>query len=129
MKQRMVARENRKWFLFYPEDKFKSRWDSLMTFCLIFTCMSTPLYISFQENAETMTPWEWINLAVDILFVIDIIVVFLSAFYNDDFQIVDNLKDIARHYLFGWFLIDVLAIMPFDLLSSRSVEGNSGSMN
>lgn len=41
-------------------------------------------------------------------------VVFFSAFYDDDFYLIDNLKDIARHYIMGWFLLDVLAIIPFD---------------
>ena len=113
-KQRMLQRENRKWYLLYPEDKYKEHWDIIMTFCLIFTCCSTPLFISFHEEKDTMDSWQYINLIVDIFFGIDIIVIFFSAFYDDDFQIVEELKDIARNYMFGWFLLDLMAITPFD---------------
>lgn len=86
----MLERENRKWYLFYPEDVIKQKWDMLMTYLLIFTCTSTPLFIAFHDNPEeSMSNWELINLIVDLCFAVDIIVVFLSAFYDDDFQIID----------------------------------------
>lgn len=84
-KLRMHCRENRKWYILYPEDTFKERWDIIMTFFLIFTCSSTPLFISFHEDSDTMTNWEYVNLVVDIFFAMDIIVIFLAAFYDDDF--------------------------------------------
>ena len=76
-----------------------------------------------------MTTWEVINLVVDICFAIDIFVVFLSAFYDHDFQIIDNAADIARNYIFGWFFLDVLAITPFDLISAENGEKGNNNMN
>ena len=88
-----------------------------MTWILIFTCISTPLFISFHKNNyDEWDSWEITNICVDIFFGFDIIVVFLSAFYDDDFRMIDNVKEIARAYLFGWFIIDLLAIIPFDQL-------------
>lgn len=65
-----------------------------------------------------MNTWEYINLIVDVFFGIDIIVIYFSAFYDDDFVIIDNLKDIARNYIIGWFLLDLMAITPFDEFTS-----------
>ena len=44
------------------------------------------------------------------------IVIFNSAFLNDDYAIVDDRKNIAKTYLQGWFLFDVIAIIPFDTI-------------
>ena len=69
-----------------------------------------------------------INITVDIIFGIDIIVIFFSAFYDSDFQLVDNLKDIARNYVTGWFIIDLFAITPFDEFS-KSGQDSHGDFN
>lgn len=82
----MVERTNRKSYLLYPEDRSKQRWDAIMTLFLIFTCLSTPLFIAFHEDhREVLTNWELVNLIVDLFFAIDIFVVFFTAFYDDDF--------------------------------------------
>lgn len=85
-----------------------------MTFLLILTCANTPMFIAFHEDGEEISNWTILNIVIDIFFAIDIVVMFLTAFYNDDFHIIDDTKIIARNYLFGWFLLDVLAITPFD---------------
>ena len=43
---------------------------------------------------------------------------------------VDDIKDIARNYIFGWFLIDLVAIVPFDKFASHddSSSGKVGSI-
>ena len=51
---------------------------------------------------------------MDFIFGIDIIVVFFSAYYNEDFKIIDDRAAIAREYVKGWFLLDFVAIIPFD---------------
>ena len=48
------------------------------------------------------------------------IVIFNSAFYTDDFVIIDNRKDIAIAYLKGWFLCDIISIIPFDTIFEYS---------
>lgn len=68
-------------------------------------------------------------MVIDVCFGLDIIVVFFSAFYDEDFYIIDNLKDIARYYLFGWFLLDILAIVPFDHLAAINNDDSDSSGN
>ena len=69
--------------------------------------------------------WTIVNYIVDLLFFVDIIVIFNSAFNNDDFEVVEDRKRIAVHYLTGWFLIDALSIIPFDfiIVQQQSSEG------
>lgn len=84
-----------------------------MTLVLIITCIITPLNIAFNDikHEEGGNLGDYI---IDFLFLIDIIVIFNSAYYNDDSEIIDDRKEIANSYLRGWFTIDLLAIIPFD---------------
>lgn len=87
-----------------------------MTFVLIITCIQTPLNIAFEDidpgNRDYFS--IYLDFVIDILFLIDIIVIFNTAFYDDDVEVIDNRKAIAVAYIQGWFMVDVLAIIPFD---------------
>ena len=91
----MSERVDRKWYLLYPEDTFKKRWDVLMTAMILLTCVYTPMFICFHEDKPGIDSAEMVNLVVDFVFAIDIFVVFFSAFYSEDFLLVDDMKDIA----------------------------------
>lgn len=58
------------------------------------------------------------------MFLCDMIIIFNSAYYDEDFNLVQDRKLIAKQYLTGWFSIDLLAIVPFDLFF-----GNSNDLN
>lgn len=100
----------------------------MITFCIFFSCCSTPLYVSFNEDTYGQGPWYFVNLSIDIIFGIDIFIIFFSAFYDDDFQLIDDLRDIARNYLLGWFLLDILAITPFEEFS-KNENDSTGDVN
>lgn len=54
--------------------------------------------------------------SVDVTFVIDILINFRTTFVNGQDEVVSHPGRIAVHYLSGWFLIDLVAAIPFDLL-------------
>jgi hypothetical protein len=56
------------------------------------------------------------------MFGIDILVIFNSAFYDDEFQIVEDRWIISKAYLQSWFVIDLLAIMPFELILQGTTD-------
>ena len=58
-----------------------------MALVLIITCAVTPIRIAFYTTDGSF--WILINYIIDILFALDIIIIFNTAFYDDDFQIVD----------------------------------------
>jgi hypothetical protein len=58
------------------------------------------------------------------MFLIDIIIIFFSAIQTEDMEIIHDRKYITKEYLTGWFVIDVIAIFPFDLLIGGSDEYN-----
>ena len=62
-------------------------------------------------------------MVTDALFGIDIIVVFMSEYYDGDMNLISNHKLIAINYVKGWFFIDVLAIIPFEIIITNVAKG------
>lgn len=59
---------------------------------------------------------EIVDLIVDIMFIIDIVINFRTTYVNENDEVVSHPGKIALHYFKGWFVIDVVAAIPFDLL-------------
>ena len=59
---------------------------------------------------------DFIDHFIDAMFLIDIILSFNTAILTDDMVLIDKRKDIAIYYVKSWFLIDVIACIPFDEL-------------
>ena len=74
----------------------------------------TPLSIAFNDIENVDPQSQVIDYIIDSLFLIDIFVIFNTAYYNDDSEIIDDRKEIASAYARWWFMIDLLAIIPFD---------------
>ena len=124
--ERMRFRKHKKgsWLL-YPEDQNKVSWDLFITFILMISCILTPYNIAFIDDEPLH--WKIINFTIDSLFAIDIIVIFQSCYYDDEFVIVENRWMIAKEYLKSWFIIDLVAILPFDVIF-KSAGANSVDM-
>lgn len=64
----------------------------------------------------TNGPMGIIDLIVDVIFILDILINFRTTYINKNEQIVSQPGKIALHYFKGWFLIDVVAAIPFDIM-------------
>ena len=83
-----------------------------MTMILLTTCFKTPYDIAFIND-----PPMWnkiIDYVIDFLFLLDIIIIFNTAFYDDDIELVDSRKTIFLTYFKGWFFIDLFSCIPTD---------------
>jgi CRP-like cAMP-binding protein len=80
-----------------PHSPFRIKWDGLLLVLLTFTCISSPLRISMidllvEENVELARALDVIELIVDLLFVVDFILSFSFAYFDD----LDGAKAIVR---------------------------------
>lgn len=53
---------------------------------------------------------------MDVTFIVDILINFRTTYVSGTDEVVSHPVRIAVHYLKGWFLIDLVAAIPFDLL-------------
>ncbi|XP_051944836.1 potassium voltage-gated channel subfamily H member 6-like [Hippocampus zosterae] len=111
---------------------FKAVWDWVILLLVIYTAIFTPYSATFllsdQEEAAMQTcgyscsPLNVVDLIVDIMFIVDIVINFRTTYVNSNDEVVSQSARIAVHYFKGWFLIDMVAAIPFDLLIYRSGE-------
>ncbi|XP_069094112.1 potassium voltage-gated channel subfamily H member 6 [Pleurodeles waltl] len=109
---------------------FKAVWDWLILLLVIYTAVFTPYSAAFllndQEEEKTWecgyscNPLNIVDLIVDIMFIVDIIINFRTTYVNVNDEVVSHPGKIAIHYFKGWFLIDMVAAIPFDLLIFRT---------
>ena len=68
------------------------------------------------DTPETEMPpnHKMVNYVIDSLFFIDICIIFNTATYNDNYEVVKNRNEIAYYYLTTWFFLDFVTILPFD---------------
>ena len=83
-------------------------WAIAIIFCLALTAILTPVYISFVDDDNTF--FYYLNLVMDIGFSIDIVVNFLSAYFDADGELVIDFRKIIWNYVKMWFWIDILAV-------------------
>ena len=69
----------RKSCMIYPNDSFKIWWDVFVSIILLISCFSTPLDLAFPQVAENDADYRRFNYTIDCLFLVDIIISFLSA--------------------------------------------------
>ena len=91
----------------------------------MFSCVVTPYRIALVP--EDTIEWTIANNIIDAMFLVDIILCFFTSYYDEDYIIVDDRCTIAKSYLSGWFVIDVMAIFPFDLMTPSSGGGTNAN--
>merc|ERR1719399_2505198 len=103
------------------------QWDVVMVVCLLFTAAVTPYEVAFLE-----TEWNalfWLNRLVDLLFVGDMVKNFVCIYFDSEEQMwVRNPWRIAKHYLKGWFTVDMASILPLDTVGLVMQQDNLQSM-
>ena len=120
---RMMNRVDKVKFIIYPQDSLKEYWDLYITIILFVTCILTPYNIAFGKLQQDLAMFL-VNLFIDLSFCVDMIIIFNTAFYDDEFHIVDDRYRIVNSYLKSWFLIDFLSVFPLDqiLISFENVN-------
>ncbi|XP_075234878.1 uncharacterized protein LOC142332349 isoform X2 [Lycorma delicatula] len=105
---------------------FKAVWDWIILILVIYTAIFTPYVAAFllsepdfdtrKNKKYSDDPIVVIDLIVDVTFIVDILINFRTTYVNANDEVVSHPGKIAVHYLRGWFLIDLVAAIPFDLL-------------
>jgi potassium voltage-gated channel Eag-related subfamily H protein 7 len=119
-------------FLIHPEKNcITPKWDKLIMLALVYVALWTPYEVGLMTDKAKAQIW-WLknlNYAIDMLFGFDILLQFFLMYEtrtNTGYTWIKDRKKIAKHYLRGWFIIDIVSVFPFDLAASIAMgEGNS----
>ena len=100
-----------------PDSLFKSIWDVLGFFFIVYQSLVVPYRISFDQEATGDI--YYFELLQDVYFMTDILVCFNTGAYIDG-ALVMRRKDSMLHYMKTWFLLDILASFPYDMMIGNS---------
>ena len=91
-----------------------SAWDAITGTALMFVALVTPIEVGFLEpTASWLDPLFLVNQVINAVFVVDLVLqFFLMVPITDAFgtRWVSNPGRIAKHYMRGWFGVDLLSI-------------------
>ncbi|XP_044271145.1 potassium voltage-gated channel subfamily H member 8 isoform X2 [Tribolium madens] len=101
---------------------FKNGWDWLILMATFYVAVVVPYNASFLNSER---PSVIMDVIVEALFFIDILLNFRTTYVNRKGEVVSNWKAISLNYLRTWFIVDMLAALPFDLLYALYGEEKS----
>lgn len=110
--------------------KFKATWDWFVLALVIYTAIEIPYTTAFGEARISpfihLSRGEYLSIAnsiVDLMFIVDILINFRSTYTRKgtDELVVDP-RMIACNYLKSWFVIDLLAAIPFEFFVTEGVS-------
>ncbi len=99
--------------MIHPANKYKQIWDGFVLLATTAAAVEIPLRLAMDLPLRGAL--LYFDVCIAAVFVVDMVLTFFTAVY-DNGVLIDNRKEVARRYLKGWFFIDLLAILPLDLL-------------
>ncbi|XP_049299665.1 potassium voltage-gated channel subfamily H member 8 isoform X2 [Anopheles funestus] len=106
---------------------FKGCWDWMILVATFYVAIAVPYNAAFVKTDRlTMVS----DVVVEALFIVDILVNFRTTYVSRKGEVVSDSKSIALNYLRSWFVVDLLAALPFDhLYASNVISGEESHIH
>ena len=86
-----IVMPKRNKYMIYPDNHKKEVWDLFMTIILLISCVVTPVEIAFENDiSHFISGIQIFDWTMDIFFLADMVIIFNSAQYTDDYDFIDN---------------------------------------
>eukprot|EP00656_Telonema_subtile_P034208 TRINITY_DN3832_c0_g1_i1.p1 TRINITY_DN3832_c0_g1~~TRINITY_DN3832_c0_g1_i1.p1 ORF type:complete len:246 (-),score=29.37 TRINITY_DN3832_c0_g1_i1:18-755(-) len=92
---------------------FRKCWDALTAILLIWMAFSLPITVGFKVENNFLQKFD---LVIDLCFLVDLVLGFLTTFEDHNKHTVTELRIIAKEYLSGWFIVDFVSSLPVQWL-------------
>jgi hypothetical protein len=124
-REQWTADVNNRFCFFNPDAPGRQGWDMVMIPFLLVILMVVPLRIGFDFEVPPGSGWFWIDVVIDVYFLLDIVVNFRTAYHNEHGQIETDTCLIAKSYMKGWFIIDFASCLPvqYFMLMMSAING------
>jgi hypothetical protein len=121
------------------KSRFVRRWELPLTLAVFFTALITPYEVGFLEQSSQIDVLFVMNRIMDCIFAVDLVLQFFMMFRVQSGMMraerwVSDHGAIIRHYLYGWFLLDFLALMvgvfdvyAYSIIASEEQQQGGGA--
>uniref|UniRef100_A0A667Y3G4 Voltage-gated delayed rectifier potassium channel KCNH4 n=1 Tax=Myripristis murdjan TaxID=586833 RepID=A0A667Y3G4_9TELE len=110
----------------------KALWDWLILLATFYVAVTVPYDVCFVSHDQGSDQDSLItrstigsDIAVEMLFILDIILNFRTTYVSQSGQVVYDARSIYLHYCTTWFFVDLIAALPFDLLYAFNITVTS----
>lgn len=108
-----------------PNSQFMRRWDLISIGMLVFVMFVTPFEVAYLTTS--VNALFFVNRIIDLFFISDMVIQFFLMFRDEEKGVLVKKHElIIRVYTRGWFWIDLIAILPFDMIG---VVASSDDLN
>ncbi|CAL8273223.1 unnamed protein product [Lota lota] len=129
-----VAAVKKSHFILLHYSISKALWDWLILLATFYVAVTVPYDVCFtgpdeggpvhgeQDSSHRVAGSD---IAVEMLFILDIILNFRTTYVSQSGQVVYDAHSIYLHYCNTWFFVDLIAALPFDLLYAFNITVTS----
>ena len=86
-----------------------------MFILLLYSFIAIPIILAFDESIELINVFMKIELGIEIIYLIDILISFITPFYSFDESLIKNILIISNNYIKSWFIFDLISEFPICL--------------
>lgn len=98
-----------------PNGGFKKYWETFKFTLLLYVLVYLPLEVAFFHDDDPASVAYILDKFTDLIFTIDIVFTFFTP-VQYGYLLTNSHRIIAKVYLQGWFIADLLAVFPFEEL-------------
>ncbi|KAF0695147.1 Aste57867_14044 [Aphanomyces stellatus] len=115
-----------------PDSTLSVLWETFLFFGMVIQTASVPLFMSFGFFWSGLGIYDILSIVLEICFVINIVLKARTGYYAFGNKVRDLVKIRKRYFLSHRFLVDILAVLPFNLVNvfvaNRSEAWNFNKM-
>uniref|UniRef100_A0A8C2BZP6 Voltage-gated delayed rectifier potassium channel KCNH4 n=1 Tax=Cyprinus carpio TaxID=7962 RepID=A0A8C2BZP6_CYPCA len=123
-----VAAVQKSRFILLHYSVSKALWDWMILLATFYVAVTVPYNVCFTAYSDLETAGRSTivsDIAVEMLFILDIILNFRTTYVSQSGQVVYEPRSICLHYATTWFFVDLVAALPFDLLYAFNITVTS----
>ncbi|KAK2876675.1 hypothetical protein Q8A67_020771 [Cirrhinus molitorella] len=123
-----VAAVQKSRFILLHYSVSKALWDWMILLATFYVAVTVPYNVCFTAYSDMETAGRSTivsDIAVEMLFILDIILNFRTTYVSQSGQVVYEPRSICLHYATTWFFVDLVAALPFDLLYAFNITVTS----
>ncbi|THD23234.1 Potassium voltage-gated channel protein eag [Fasciola hepatica] len=109
---------------------FKTSWDWMIFILTGYTSVVVPFYVAFGiEKLYSESLLLAFDRIVDTIFLLDIVLNFHTTFVGPTGAVISDPMLIRMNYLKGWFMVDLIASLPYSLFGFLRTSDNGHMTN
>ncbi|KAA3671110.1 potassium voltage-gated channel Eag-related subfamily H member 5, partial [Paragonimus westermani] len=108
---------------------FKTTWDWIILFLTGYTAVMVPFNAAFKSKTMDDVSFLVVDSIVDVIFFIDIVLNFHTTFVGPNGDVISDPNIIRINYLKGWFIVDLLSCLPYDVFNAFQPEATQSTIS